>query len=311
VGIAITLAPRDVQPAATVATPRRAMIFAARVVTRSGAVAGEDSSVAYFDGARPRLFGHRGAAALLPENTLPSFELAVRDGARYLELDVHASGEGEIVVIHDATVDRTTDGAGAVRLMSLVSLRRLDAGYRFVGRDGGYPARGRGIAIPTLREVLAAFPTVPLNIEIKQETPSIVATVIDVIARAGATARVLLAAERDAVMATLRPACAPHGIPTGFAAGEVADFIGRVAGGRLDGYEPPGRALQVPPSWEGVTIISAATVAAAHARGVEVHAWTINEREEMVALLTLGVDGIMSDIPGLARAVIDGGAGSG
>jgi glycerophosphoryl diester phosphodiesterase len=257
--------------------------------------------VGFFDGERPRLFGHRGAAAILPENTLPAFARAVADGARYLELDVHATADGEIVVIHDATVDRTTEGTGLVNGFALDGLRRLDAGYRFTTGGGVYPARGRGITVPTLAEVLDAWPAVPLNVEIKQIEPSIVDRVVDLVVAHGATARVLLASARDEVMPELRRACAEYAIPTSFAAGEVAEFVGRVTDGRLEGYRPPGRALQVPPDWHGIALITPATVGAAHSLGVEVHAWTINDAGEMIRLLDLGVDGIMTDDPALGR----------
>lgn len=266
--------------------------------------------MAFFDGVRPRLFGHRGAAAVLPENTLPSFEQAVRDGARYLELDVHATVDGHIVVIHDAAVDRTTDGVGAVRGMALADLKRLDAGYRFTDALGDYPTRGQGVRVPTLVEVLEAFPAVPLNIEIKQADPSIAVQVVDLAVAHGAADRVLLASAEDEIMSCLRPACTRYGIPTGFAAGEVAELVIRAAEGRLDGYAPPGNAVQVPPEARGVAVITEATVAATHALGLELHAWTINDRAQMERLLDLGVDGIMTDVPALGHEVLRARRGS-
>jgi glycerophosphoryl diester phosphodiesterase len=260
--------------------------------------------VGFFDGERPRLFGHRGAAAILPENTLPSFARAIEDGARYLELDVHATADGEIVVIHDATVDRTTEGSGPVSGFSLDGLRRLDAGYRFTTGGGVYSARGQEISVPTLGEVLDTWPGVPLNVEIKQIEPSIVDQVVALVVARGATTRVLLASARDEVMPALRRACAAWEIPTNFAAGEVAEFVGRVAEGRLWAYHPPGRALQVPPDWHGISLITPATICAAHRLGVEVHAWTINEAEEMTRLLDMGVDGIMTDDPALGHRIM-------
>lgn len=107
----------------------------------------------------PVNFAHRGASGLAPENTLEAFRIGVEAGARGLELDAHMTLDGEVVVLHDPTVDRTTDGSGAVAEMPLADLRRLDAGYRF-SPDGGssYPYRGRGLRIPTLAEVYDEFP---------------------------------------------------------------------------------------------------------------------------------------------------------
>lgn len=254
--------------------------------------------VRYLDGPRPRLFGHRGASGVAPENTLPSFAEALSAGADRLELDVHASRDGHVVVFHDPTLDRTTDGSGAVSALSLAELRALDAGYRFCAPDGAHPFRGRGVRIPTLAELLEAFPEVPLNIEVKQDEPAIEAEVVAVLDRFGARDRVLLTAERAPLMERVR-AAAP-GAVTGMAAEEVMDFMGR---GADPDYAPRGAALQVPASFGDIVIVTADFVSRAHARGLEVHVWTVNEEAEMERLLDLGVDGIMSDVPALGAAV--------
>src|SRR5882672_6860309 len=120
---------------------------------------------AAFPGSVPRVFGHRGAAGVAPENTLASFRRARADGADVFELDVHATADGEIVVLHDPTLERTTDGAGAVSALPFAVVTRLDAGYRFT-TDAGHthPFRGRGVRVPRLAELLREFPDVPLNI---------------------------------------------------------------------------------------------------------------------------------------------------
>ncbi len=219
-----------------------------------------------------------------------------------LELDVHATSDGEIVVIHDSTVERTTDGEGAVRDLTMAEISRLDAGFRFSG-DGGrsYPYRGRAVTIPRLADLLRALPGVPLNIEIKQETPSIVAEVIALVRTT--RSRVVLAAERDAIMTEIR-ALAPD-IPTSVAAGEVASFVRGVQAGAPPRLPEGVVALQIPPRFGGVTLIDTASVRAAHAQGVEVHVWTINDAHEARGLMALGCDGIMSDFPALIRAAID------
>lgn len=260
----------------------------------------------YLDGPRPRVFGHRGASGEAPENTLPAFAAAIAAGADRIELDVHRTADGEIVVLHDERVDRTTDGSGAVAELSYAALARLDAGCRFRAEDGSCPAAGQGVRVPRLAEVLEAFPGVPVNIEIKPDDPRAVVGTLEVLDRSGARGRTLLAAEDGARMARIREA-APD-VLTGFSAMEVADFIARgaevdeaLARGATPPYRAPGFALQVPPSFWGVPVVTAETVARAHALGVEVHVWTINDVAEMEALLALGVDGLMSDFP--ARAV--------
>src|SRR5439155_273566 len=124
------------------------------------------------------LFAHRGASGLIPENTLDAFAAGLKTGAERLELDVHATSDGVVVVLHDETLERTTDGTGPVRALSLAVVARLDAGYRFRAPDGTYPYRDRGLGVPTLAALLEAFPGVPLNIELKQQEPPIEAAVL-------------------------------------------------------------------------------------------------------------------------------------
>jgi glycerophosphoryl diester phosphodiesterase len=231
-----------------------------------------------------------------------SFEAGLAAGADRLELDVHATRDGTIVVLHDETVDRTTNGRGWVRSLAWDEVRTLDAGWGFTAPDGSHPHRGRGIRIPTLNALLAAFPEVPINVEVKQRSPSIVDRVLEILDAHDARDRTLLAAEHHDVMETIRTA-APD-VVTSFSALEVADFVGRLREDRWEDYRPPGVALQVPPSFGEVTIVSAESVAAAHRLGLEVHVWTINDAAEMARLLALGVDAIMSDVPHAAAPLL-------
>jgi len=262
---------------------------------------------AAFPGSPPRVFGHRGAAGAAPENTLASFRRARADGADVFELDVHATADGEIVVLHDATLDRTTDGAGPVSSLRFTEVARLDAGFHFTP-DGGrtYPFRGAGVRVPRLAELVREFPDAPLNIEIKQETPSIVADVVALLRAAKTT--VVLAAELDVVMTAIR-AAAPD-MPTSLAAGEVATFIFALQQGVAPTLPAGAVALQIPPRFDAIELVTAETVATAHALGAEMHVWTINDPDEMRRLLALGCDGIISDFPARARAVVNAGRGS-
>ncbi len=250
----------------------------------------------FFDGPKPRLFAHRGASGEAPENTMAAFQRAVDAGVEYIELDVHASEDGQILVIHDATLERTTNGLGAVRNYSLAALQQLDAGYRF-SPDGGktLPFRALEVVIPSLREVLGSFPQVRLTVEIKPSDPPIEEQVIAVIKDCGKADDVIIASEHDAVLTRVRT-LAP-GMPTNFGYNEVVDFIQRVAAHRMDGYQPPGQALQIPPTYQNIPLVTEQTITAAHQLNVEVHAWTINEPHEMGSLLDLGVDGVMSNFP--------------
>ena len=207
-----------------------------------------------------------------------------------------------MVVLHDPVLDRTTDGSGPVRERTLAEVKGLDAGYRFVGPAGGHPWRGRGITIPTLDELLAAHPGVPLNIEVKQDDPALEDAVLAVLDRHGARDTTLLAAEHAPIMARIR-AAAPEML-TSCSAAEAAEFVFRLRDDRLAGWTLPAVALQVPPSYEGIEVVTAGSVAAAHRLGLEVHVWTINDAAEMASLLALGVDAIMTDVPALAMDVL-------
>jgi glycerophosphoryl diester phosphodiesterase len=249
----------------------------------------------YFNSTPPRLFGHRGASAHFPENTLPSFSAAVTAGVPYLEMDVWATADGHIVVHHDETLLRLCGVDRKISEVSLAELKSLDAGYGFSPGGERYPFRGEGITIPTLEEVLRAFPDVFCNIEIKQAEPSVEKVTVDLVRRLGREATVLLAAEQDAVMARLRSLCGE--IPTSLSFGEAADFFDRAGRGALSDYQPPGGALQIPETYGSRTLVTPETVAAAHACGMEVHVWTVNDPGDMGRLLRMGVDGLMSDVP--------------
>ena len=141
----------------------------------------------------------------------------------------------------------------------------------------------------------------PLNIEVKQDEPPIVDRVLADLDAFGARERTLLAAEHQHIMERIR-AAAPD-VVTSSSSAEVADFVYRLRDGRLDDYRPTAVALQVPPAFGDIQIVTAESVAAAHRFGLEVHVWTINEPAEMERLLDLGADAIMTDFPDRGAAV--------
>ncbi len=250
----------------------------------------------YLAPAPPHLFAHRGASGEAPENTLIAFERAWQAGVSYLETDCHATSDGEIVLQHDATVDRTTDGEGPVSGHSYAKLQRLDAGYRFTP-DGGatFPFRGQGLRILRLAELIRTFPEARINLEIKQADPEIVGEVARIIRTADAANRFLLTAEEDAIMERIRSAC--PGTALGTSRKGVVEFFEALREGRIATYRPAGQALQIPRSVFGEDLITPASIEAAHSLGLRVHVWTVNEPTEMRELLDLGVDGLMSDFP--------------
>jgi glycerophosphoryl diester phosphodiesterase len=253
----------------------------------------------------PVNLAHRGASDMAPENTIEAFRLAVEAGAGGLELDVHMTRDGHIVVIHDATVDRTTSGSGAVSEMTLHELRKLDAGHNF-RPDGGptRPYRGRGVRVPTLGEVLEEYPGVAVNIDIKAGTPGIEETVFGVLREANALRRAIVVSTPHSTVKRFRKVSGGH-VSTGGSKWEIGLFyvLSRLRLERL--VRPAYDALQVPLRHRGILVVTPRFVRAAHARGVRVDAWTINDADEMRRLLGLGVDVIMTDRPGTLAEVLD------
>ena len=243
----------------------------------------------------PLVMAHRGGAGLWPENTLLAFERARDLGVDVIEMDVQSTADGVLVVLHDASVDRTTNGAGRVGALTLAQLKRLDAGYRF-SPDGGktFPWRGRGLRVPTLDEVFTRLPWMRFNIEPKQENPSLVKPLCRAIREKGMADKVTVGAFRQGVLDEFRKEC-PE-VKTSAGPTEVAEFLRASRnGGGTD--EPKFTALQVPESVMGVRVLTKSLVESARARNVQVHAWAVNEAEDMRRLKGLGVDGIMTDYP--------------
>ena len=245
----------------------------------------------YMAGA-PLLVAHRGGSALAPENTMAAFEAAVdRGGADILEMDVHQSADGRIVVIHDATVDRTTDGSGAVATLRWGELRELDAGYRFLDLSGETRFRGTGVRLPLFDEVLERFPRTRINVEAK--APDATAGLIEVIRRHGATHRVLVAATEEEARAI------HHGYegPSSASRRQLrrAHTLLRLGLGRF--HVPDTDALQLPDTWEGRRIVTPDLVGWSHRLNLPLHVWTIDEEDDMRRLLAWGVDGIQTDRP--------------
>jgi glycerophosphoryl diester phosphodiesterase len=248
------------------------------------------------DAGRPLAIAHRGGAGLWPENTLHAFERAAALDVDVIETDVRATADGELVIFHDEGVERTTDGAGRVGSLTLAELKRLDAAYRF-SNDGGrtFPLRGRGVSVPTLREVFEALPRMRFNVEPKQAVPSIVAPLCRMIREHGMTERVLVASFSGGILAEFRREC-PE-VATSAATGEVASFLTLESAGLAASYSPPMQALQVPERAGAVRVLTRDFVEAAHGRGLRVHAWTVNDEGDMRRFLGMGVDGVMTDYP--------------
>jgi glycerophosphoryl diester phosphodiesterase len=255
----------------------------------------------FFTPALPRVFGHRGAAGTHPENTLESFRAAVASGVRYLEFDIHMTRDGEVVVAHDAHLKRACGLDRTIPEMTYAELATADAGRMFTLDGATFPFRDKGIRVPRLTEVLAAFPKLRMIVEVKQIAPSVVAPMLDVIDRARMRRSVLVASEHQEPLDEIRK-LAPE-IPTNFSYLESGLFI-QAMGTRDTNYRPPGNAVQIPHRHESWELVTKESVDVAHRIGIEMHVWTVNEAAEMSELLDMGVDGLISDYPDRALEVV-------
>jgi glycerophosphoryl diester phosphodiesterase len=258
----------------------------------------------YFAAAGFQVIAHRGGRGLGPENTLAAFRRSMAAGADVLEMDVRTTADGHLVVLHDATVDRTTDGSGAVNEMTLAQLKTLDAGYRWTADQGrSFPFRGRGITVPSLSEVLAAFADTPFITEIKEKQPEVSQPVCDLLHQHGQISRVLVASVHAGVLKRFRQVC--PGAATSAGPSEALWFYLFGRAGLASLYSPAMQALQVPVTFIGLEVVTSQFVAAAHARNMTVAVWTVNAEETMRRLITAGVDGIMTDYPDRLADIIE------
>lgn len=252
---------------------------------------------------RPTLVAHRGGAKVAPENTLFAFAQARdRYGAHQLEMDVHLSGDGVPMVSHDADVDRISNGHGRVRDLDAAELARLDAAWHF-SLDGGrsFPYRGQGIGMATLDQVLRQVP-LPAMIDIKEDDEAAAAAVLATIRAAGAADRVCIGSAHDDVAMALTRA-APE-MTFFFPEDAARAFAYAVLSGRPI-PETPYHVLAIPYADGGHEIATAPFLAAAHAHGLAVQVWTVDEPEQMRVLVERGADGIQTDRPDLLRALLE------
>lgn len=232
--------------------------------------------------------GHRGASGHAPENTLPSFALAISSGVDALEFDVHVSADGIPIVIHDPTLERTTDRTGAVASLPYATIREADAGAQFTPDAGRtHPFRGRGIVVPTLDDVLSAVPDLPLVIEIKTARAQDAA--FETLERHGCRERAVVSSFDPAAVTRFRR----EGWMTGAASGEASGFKFALRSPRA----VPFQAFFVPVTWRGMPVPTRRFVRRARSLGVPVHVWTVNDAEVAAALWKRGCAGMIGNYP--------------
>jgi glycerophosphoryl diester phosphodiesterase len=237
----------------------------------------------------PLAIAHRGSRLLWPENTMVAFLGAIEMGARHLETDVRVSADGVVHCIHDVTVDRTTDASGLVSDLTSEEIRRLDAGFGHASPEG-YRFRGSGAAIPTFEELITSFPDAHVVVDLKED--AVVEPMAHLVRRLNMGEQLVVGSFSDARLARFRD----------LTFGSVATSVGSMSArswlmasrvGR--GLSSRASALQLPLQSRGVRVVDRRLVDAAHASGLQVHVWTINDPAQMKELLDLGVDGLVTD----------------
>ncbi|WP_425246742.1 glycerophosphodiester phosphodiesterase [Streptomyces sp. NEAU-NA10] len=241
----------------------------------------------YLDHPGPIPFAHRGGAADGLENTVAQFRRAVEAGYRYMETDVHATRDGKLVAFHDATLDRVTDGAGRIGDLPWADVQHA----RVAGKE----------PVPLFEELLETFPDARWNVDLKAE-PAL-HPLLNLIARANAWDRVCVGSFSEARVVRAQQLAGPR-LATSYGTRGVLNL-------RLRSWGVPAAlrrsavAAQVPEAQSGIQVVDRRFVRAAHARGLQVHVWTINEPDRMHRLLDLGVDGIMTDHIDTLRKVLE------
>ena len=251
----------------------------------------------------PLVIAHQGGDEVWPGDTLFAYQNAAALGVDVLEMDIHISLDGVLVLMHDEKVDRTTDGTGEIESMTLAELKQLDAGYDWSLDEGQtFPFRGQGITVTTLEEVFQAFPEKHMTIEIKKSNASMVRPFCELIRKYEMQDKVLVASFYDDKIKEFRAEC-PE-VATSSAKQETTVFV-LLSKAFLSGfYSPKFLSLQVPEESGGITVMTEAFVRAAHARGLAVEVWTINDKETMQKLISWGVDGIMTDRPDILMELV-------
>ncbi len=246
------------------------------------------------------VIAHQGGEHLRPDNTLVAFQYAYDLGVDVLELDIHSTADGHLVVIHDDTVDRTTDGSGPVTSFTLAEIQQLDAAYRWPHNQENptdFPYRSQGITIPTLVEIFDAFPGMRINIEIKQEEPPIAAPLCQLIQAYGKESEVLVVSSKDEAISAFRSAC--PAVATGASENEVRLFFGLNTAFLGAVYQPRMDSFQIPEYSGNIHVLTERFVRTAHRQNVRIDVWTVDEVDGMERMIALGVDGIITNRPDL------------
>lgn len=249
----------------------------------------------------PLLYAHRGARLEYPENSIPSFRRAIEHGADVIETDVHMSLDRRVVITHDPTGYRMAGKNVQINRCSLAEIQSWDIGHGFIDSNRKKPFIGKGINMPSFDEVLAAFPTTPFNVDIKQTHPNMLIPLLEVIDKYQASNRVLLTSFSSSVLDNLR--ALNYSGPLGMGRLEVAllTLLPQVAD-RL--FRSNGSRAQLPVRYGPINFGRQKIVDQFQRRGIKVDFWVVNQPEQALFLLDQGADGIVTDDPQAMAGIV-------
>lgn len=254
--------------------------------------------------ASPRVIAHQGGVGQWPSNTLYAFREAVRlAGVDELEFDIHQTADDHIVLMHDASVDRTTDGHGLLLDMTLAEVQTLDAGHGWTDDGEHFPFRGQGIQVPTLEAVLSEHPNRPMSIEMKTDSVTLARDLCGLIRTHNKTQQVIVSSFHHSALVEFRQSC--PSVKTGASSDEASRYIFASKLWLGGWFKPDADHLQLPIKSGRIDVITPRFIKQAHRDGFRIDAWTINEEAPMRYLMSLGVDGIITDYPKRLVSVLE------
>ena len=261
---------------------------------------------------QPCIIAHRGASAIAPENTLLAFRLAAEAGAEMIETDAHLTRDGEIILMHDADLGRTTNCIGIIGDYCRSDIEACDTGYWFApDGDKHHPFRGLGLMVPTLRGVFATLgelnPRMHVNVEIKNSPDTLgydpghrlASALVSLVREMGVAERTIVSSFNPEAIDRVKEL--DGGIRTAYLCAPWADVHARLAYAVARGHD----ALHPHHASMGPVDMARRIVDVVHRAGLSVNVWTVNDPERMRELATAGVDGIMTDDPGRLRAILE------
>ena len=260
------------------------------------------SEILFLRNKRPLVMAHRGRSAFVPESSFQSFKEAYELKVDVLETDIRLTKDRIPVIFHDATLDRTTNGKGSIIDHTYEELQEFDLGYWYKDPSTNeYPFRNRGFRIISLLEMFEKFPSIRINMDIKDRISSAPEILFNTIREADAENRSLVGSFHHKQLRRFRSLNSKSQIPTSASPIEVLSFVLHL----LVFTRRKFVALQVPPNLGFLKIITHENIKRAHKKNLAVHVWTINERGKMKQLLAWGIDGIFTDNPNMLLDVLE------